>query len=238
MISGERMRCRKVRRILQYRVSNKILHPEKFAHHVLLLFYPFRDEKDLLSDLPPLYQNKLQKQGVQDIVNINKIKFEPYGDLVDEVYSRFSETLINNQDPHSQIENDEVPGAEYPNGNDSEYAETNETSTIPSFMLQVLPDNEIAEGINSVNSKQKEVFNVVHKWVKEYVKSNRHNVEPIYIFLLGSGGTGRSHLVKVIYQKLNEAKIENSIQCLGASKLGANSIQIVFSLSCIMYCNK
>ena len=44
MISGERMRCHKVRRILRYHVPNKFLHPEKFAHHVLLLFYILRDE--------------------------------------------------------------------------------------------------------------------------------------------------------------------------------------------------
>ena len=148
------------------------MYQEKFAHHVLLLFYPFRDEKELLSGLPPLYQNKLQEQGVQGIENINKIKFEPYGNLVDEVYSRLIETLVNNQNPHSQIENDEIPGAEYPNDNDSEDTETNKTSTIPTFMPKISTDDEIAKGINSLNSKQREVFNVVHKWAKEYVKCN------------------------------------------------------------------
>ena len=68
------MRYRKVRTVLQYHVPNKLLSPEKFAHHVLLLFYPFRDEKELLSGFSPLYQNKLQEQGVQDVVNTNKIK--------------------------------------------------------------------------------------------------------------------------------------------------------------------
>ena len=82
-------------------MSNKLLSSEEFAH-VLLLFYPFRDEKELLSGFPPLYQNKLQEQGVQDVVNTNKIKFEPYGDLVDQAYSKFNETLINNQDPQRQ----------------------------------------------------------------------------------------------------------------------------------------
>ena len=61
---------------------------------VLLLLYLFRDEKELLSDFIPLYQNKLQEHGVQDVVNINKINFEPCGDLVDESYSKFNETLI------------------------------------------------------------------------------------------------------------------------------------------------
>ena len=65
-----------------------------------------------------MYQNKLQEQGVQDIVNNNKIKFKPCGDLVDEVYSRLNETLFNNQDPYSQIENEEITGAEYRNDND------------------------------------------------------------------------------------------------------------------------
>ena len=80
-----------LRRILQYQVTNEVLCAEKFAHHVLLLFYLFREERELLSDFPPLYQNKLQEQGVQDAFNIHKIKFEPHGDLVDCAYSRFNE---------------------------------------------------------------------------------------------------------------------------------------------------
>ena len=46
--------------------------------------------------------------------------FEPYEDLVDQIYSEFHETLINNQDPHSQIESDETPGPKYSSANDSE----------------------------------------------------------------------------------------------------------------------
>ena len=71
---------------------------------------------------------------------------------------------LNNQDPHSQIENDEIPGAEYTNDNDSEDIETNKTSTISTFMPQMLPGDEIIESLSSLNSKQREVFNVVHKW--------------------------------------------------------------------------
>ena len=136
----------------------------------MLLFFPFRDEKQLLSGCPPLYQNKLQEQGVQDVVNKNKIKFEPYGDLLHQAFSQVNENSINNQDPHSQIQNDEKPGAEYPNENDSEDTETNKTSAISNFMLQVLPDDEIAKGKNSLNSKEREIFNVVHTWAKNFVK--------------------------------------------------------------------
>ena len=77
------MWCRKVRRIFRYYVPNKLLSPEKFGYHVLLLFCPLRDENELLSGLPPIYQNKLQEEEAQDVVNIKKMKFEPYGDLVE-----------------------------------------------------------------------------------------------------------------------------------------------------------
>ena len=42
----------------------------------------------------------------------------------------------------------------------------NKTSVIFNFMPQILPDKEIAEGINFLNSKQKEVINVAHTWAK------------------------------------------------------------------------
>ena len=62
--------------------------------------------------MPPLYQNQLQWQGVLDVANKNKLKFKTYGDLVDQVYSKFKETFINNQDPHSQIECDKISSRE------------------------------------------------------------------------------------------------------------------------------
>ena len=63
-------------------MPHRILSSEKKFSHVLLLFYPFRDEKELLSGVSPLHQSKLQEQGVQNVVNINKITFEPYSDVV------------------------------------------------------------------------------------------------------------------------------------------------------------
>ena len=65
------------------------------------------------------------------------------------------------QDPQSQIENNETPGTEYPNEHDSEDIETNKTSAISNFMPQILPDDETAKDINSLNSKQTEIFNVI-----------------------------------------------------------------------------
>ena len=144
MISEETMWCGKVRRILRYHVPNKLLSPEKLPHHVLLLFYPFRDEKESLSGFSPMYQNKLKEEGVQDIVNINKVKIELYSDLVDQDNSTTTWLTVK-----THIAN-ETPGAEYPYESNSEERETNKTSALSSFAPQILPDDEIAEGINSL----------------------------------------------------------------------------------------
>ena len=71
-------------------------------------------------------------------------------------------------------------------------------------MPKVLPDDEIAKDTNSLNSKQTEVFNVVHTWAKNFVKYDGHDVEPVQIILSGSGRTGKSHLVKVIYNAISK----------------------------------
>ena len=185
-------------------MPNKLVASENVSHHVLLLFYPFGDNKELPSGFPSLCQNKLGQKGVWAVVIINKIKFELYGDLVDQAFSQFYEKSITNQDPHSQFENDETPGAEYLNENYSEDTEKNKTSAISNFMTKMLTDDEITESINYLNLKQREVFNVVHKWAAYYVKYNGHGVEPVYIFFPGSVGIGKSHLVKVIHNAISK----------------------------------
>ena len=52
-------------------------------------------------------------------------------------------------------------------------------------MLQIWPGDEIEKGINFSNSKQREIFNVVHTWDKDYIEHDGHDAEPVYIFLFG-----------------------------------------------------
>ena len=84
-------------------------------------------------------------------MNRNKIKFEPYYDLVYQAFSQFDGN--SNQELHGEIENNESPEAEHPNENDLEDTKTNKTSAIPNFMPQVLSDGGISKGINSLTAK-------------------------------------------------------------------------------------
>ena len=107
---------------------------------------------------------------MHNVLNKNKIKFEPYGGFVYQAFWQFNENLMNYKDPKTQNENDETPGIENYNENDYEDTETNETFPIPNFMHKILSDDENAEGINSLNSKQRKTFNVVR--AKDYAIYN------------------------------------------------------------------
>ena len=69
--------------------------------------------------------------------------------------------------------------------------------------------DEILKSLNSLNYKQRAVFNVVHNWAKEYVKHNGVNVKPVNIFFSRSGNTGKSHLVKLICNAVSKTLIFN-----------------------------
>ena len=124
----------KVSRTSWYHESNKIFFPEKYANFLLILSYPFRDEKELLSGCPPSCQKKLLESGVQIVINRNKIKFEPCGNLVDETISRYNANMFGNQDPFGQIKNDKTGETVYSNDRDDENTESNSNYAIPNFM--------------------------------------------------------------------------------------------------------
>ena len=69
--------------------------------------------------------------------------------------------------------------------------------------LPVIPDNIINENIRSLNMKQREVFNFIHKWLRDYIKGLRCEViikiKSFHIFSTGSAGIGKSYLIKTIF---------------------------------------
>ena len=83
----EILKCHKVRKVLRHYVANPHLNPEKYAHHMLFMFYPFRNELALKSNSSQTYAETLSNPSVCDIVNRNKINFEPFADLVDNAFS-------------------------------------------------------------------------------------------------------------------------------------------------------
>ena len=83
MNSHEIMKCRNVRAVLRYHKPNKTKEPEQYFHHLLLLYYPWRDENGLL-DTDQTYTSKFYESGVQTVVEKNRENFETDVDAVTE----------------------------------------------------------------------------------------------------------------------------------------------------------
>ena len=142
--TGEKLRCRKVEFVLRYH-----------AHHLLFMFYPFRNEEELKVCESNSYCAKLQQAGVIDVINQNKSRVEPFGELVDEAFLNFRSDLPS-WDPFMQQENDEVNYELYQGeDNEAEQSDINQNSarshsfsgnaTLSAQIHTVLTDDELSE---------------------------------------------------------------------------------------------
>ena len=113
------------------------------------------------------------------IVNENKHKVEPYGEIVDTALHNLRANLIHNQDSYAQQENDEVENllqaanelsSEDPEDEPVLFVQNENTgpSNICNITLQT--DSEINSMICSLNKIQRDIFDVVMKWARDYVK--------------------------------------------------------------------
>ena len=104
MSANEKLKCRRVPYVLKYHVPNQHTHTEEYEHHLLFMYFPFRNENEL--KLNNSYAEKLNSSNVLEIMNLNHIKVEPYVLLVENASERLSRNQNVNIDSFGQQEND------------------------------------------------------------------------------------------------------------------------------------
>ena len=118
---------------------------------------------------------------VTRIVNSNKIKIEPFGDLVETALSNLRSNLSNSQDSYAQQENDEVETlirtantllSENADDDDAVLFEDDRENANASFPVlpTLMKDDEINLMICSLNSKQRQIFDVIMKRAREHIE--------------------------------------------------------------------
>ena len=90
--TNEVMKCRKTKAVVRYHTPNKIKEPEKYFHHLLIMYYPWRKEDTLIGS-EQTYASKFYEPKVQAVVEQKRAIFEPDADAVSEAL----ETLRNNE---------------------------------------------------------------------------------------------------------------------------------------------
>ena len=73
---------------------------------MLFMYFLFRDENEL--KYSNSYNENLNLPNVLEIVNLNRIKLEPYAVLVEDALERLTTNQESNIDPFDQEENEEA----------------------------------------------------------------------------------------------------------------------------------
>ena len=174
------------------------------------MFCPFRNESELLCSETGTYMEKLNEPGITDIINQNRTTFEPFAELVDSALSQLRENLMHNQDSFAQPENNKVENMvriseglqENIEDEDGSFSGEGNATSIVNISRYFMNDIDL-NGICSLNKKQTEVFDVINKWARDYVKNlsakQSETIEPVHIFLTGKAGSGKFHLIKTIF---------------------------------------
>ena len=82
--SGKIFSRRNRKIVLRYHKPNKEIHPEKYTYCLLILFYPFTVEKQLV--INGSYVSKLNEKNVLEIINQIKQIFEQNSDLINNYF--------------------------------------------------------------------------------------------------------------------------------------------------------
>ena len=161
---------------------------------MLFMFLPFRNESDLKATVSRTYSEKLLEPTVTEIVNKNRKTCEPLAYAVDEAFIDFVANP-RGMDPQAEQENEDVRDEIIANATISDG-----TQVTP--LTPLISDEALGEKIRSLNKLQREVFDFVNKWARDQIKSKNckalEKPQPIHLFVTGSAGTGKSHLLATI----------------------------------------
>ena len=197
--------------MLKYHVPNQHTHPEEYAQQLLFIYFSFRNENEL--KLNNSYAEKLNSSNVLEILNLNRIKVEPYALLVENALERLSTNQNANIDSFGLQENDEINDTINENLHNEEFLDDELTFNFPESGFSysthpVFQDSLINENMRSLNVKQRQVFDVIYNWARDYVKnlSSRYvkYINPFHIFLTDGAGVGKSHLIKTIFMSISK----------------------------------
>ena len=182
---NEYMKCRKVKAVLRYLTPNKRKELENYFHHLLMLYYPWHDERDLIASHQTCI-SKFYEPGIQDIIECNKAIFEPDSDAITEA---LEELNSNPRDIHSydaindqenahllcELENDSYPDESFHEQSPSHLDSTqmSEQTSLGTICFYNQPndiaDDTLHENVRYLNVQQRHAYNTFLSWCRNTI---------------------------------------------------------------------
>lgn len=210
------MKKRKIPQVIRYHYVSQEKDEEAYFHRLLLLYQPWRSEDQLKTH--STYKDSFEIVKEQLVPKIKS--FEPFHDDVESVLENFDpddmapeawEDFMANIEQEKEGAVIEDPNYEFlnPDNLPNDVLETNlrHSSSNKSFTLtktSTLPDTDFYKLIQSLNSKQRLLFDFIYYWATA-MRLSVNVPDPFHIFLSGGGGVGKSHLINAIYEGVTRA---------------------------------
>ena len=210
--NGTKYKKRKVPRIIRYVKYNRKRDPENYFREQLMLFVPWRNEqKDLIGSFGTY---EARYNSVQTSLVSKRNEYEHHAEEL-EIARQMMENEERDYDqiaPNAEQENRETEeegpaeSEKFVCFNPSRVVEQRHydigielqsTCSVPPVETSgiLLPDDEYLQLLRSLNLRQREFFNHIVHWIKS-------KDEPVYAFLTGGTGVGKSVVIRALYQSL------------------------------------
>ena len=210
--NGIKYKKRKVPRIIRYVKYNKKKDPENYFREQLMLFVPWRNEqKDLLGsfDTYEAHYNSVQTSLIpkRNEYEHHIEELELARQMMEDEQREYDQTAPNADQENREAEEEGSKESEqFVYFNPSRVVEhrhydigieLQSTCSVPPVETTgiMLPDDEYLTLLRSLNLRQREFFNHIVHWIK-------CKDEPVYAFLTGGAGVGKSVVIRALYQTL------------------------------------
>ena len=151
----------------------------------MLLFYPFREEKNEVHDNPNIVQ---KYNRLKDIVNTNQKEFEPNPDFM---------SILENVDAHdiiSQcIDEQEYVEEETTTAEEIENFMQNQSTIYDGGKIRLEEKRCLNQRINTLNVEKRKIFDELIDLKED---------KQFFLYLYGQDGTGKSYLINTLIPAL------------------------------------